>query len=426
MKIWLLAAAIILVAILSAPLFTVFGAFILYAFSAVDTDTSVIIIELYRIAEVPMLVAIPLFVFAGFMLAESQAPKRMVNLAQALFGWSTGGLAIVTILTCAVFTAFTGASGVTIIALGGMLFPVLLKENYPESFSLGVITASGNIGLLFPPSLAVILYGLFAQVSIDQLFLAGLLPGLLLIVFVGGYSVWVGSTAKVPKVPFSVSNVFTKARAAVWELPLPVIVIGGIYGGVFTATEAAAVTAFYVFVVEVFVYRDLHLTRDVPRVMKESMMLVGATLSILGLAFGLTNYLVDQQVPQMLLSLLEDKITSQLTFLLILNGFLLIVGMLMEMFPAIIVVVPLVLPIAARYNVDPLHLGIIFLTNLEVAYLLPPFGLNLFLSSLRFRKSVFQIARATMVFVVLEVMALIVITYVPELSLWLVRTVGSP
>ncbi|MEK6650026.1 MAG: TRAP transporter large permease subunit [Bacteroidota bacterium] len=426
MKVWLIAAVILLVAVLSAPLFTVFGAFVLYAFSAADIDTSVIIIELYRIAETPMLVAIPLFVFAGYLLAESQAPKRMVALAQALFGWSTGGLAIVTVLTCAVFTAFTGASGVTIIALGGMLLPILLKEGYPERFSLGLITASGNIGLLFPPSLAVILYGLIAQVSIDQLFLAGLLPGIVLILFVSGYAVWTGKVARIPKVPFSWSNIASSARSALWEIPLPIIVIGGIYGGVFTATEAAAVTAFYVFIVEVFIYRDLHLVRDVPRVMKESMILVGATLSILGLAFGLTNYLVDQQVPQMLLAMLEDRITSQVSFLLILNGFLLIVGMVMEMFPAIIVVVPLVLPIAERFNVDPLHLGIIFLTNLEVAYLIPPFGLNLFLSSLRFKKPVFHVARATMVFVLIEVAALLVITYIPELSLWLVRASGNP
>ena len=421
MNIWLIVIGLVLVAVLSAPLFVVFAGFVIYAFSTAGIDTSAIIIEFYRIAETPMLVAIPLFVFAGYVLAESNAPKRLVALAQALFGWSTGGLAIVTIIVCAFFTAFTGASGVTIIALGGMLFPILLKEGYPEKFSMGLVTASGNIGLLFPPSLPVILYGLIAQVSIDKLFIAGLIPGLILILFLGGYSVWVGKVKKVPKIPFTFSNVFAAAKTAVWEIPLPIIVIGGIYGGFFTATEAAAVTAFYVFVVEVFIVRDLHLIKDVPRVMRESMMLVGATLSILGIAFGLTNYFVDAQVPQMLLSLVESRITSHITFLLILNVFLLVIGMIMEMFPAILVVVPLILPIANRYGVDPFHLGIIFLTNLEVAYLVPPFGLNLFLSSLRFKQSVLGVARSVFIFLVLEIIALLFITYVPELSLWLIN-----
>jgi len=422
---WLVVIVVLLAAILAAPLFVVFGAFVLYAFDAAGTDVSAIIIELYRLAETPQLVAIPLFVLAGYLLAESNAPKRLVNLAQALFGWSTGGLAIVTIITCAFFTAFTGASGVTIIALGGMLFPILLKEKYPENFSLGLVTASGNIGMLFPPSLPVILYGLIAKVSVDQLYVAGLIPGLILMVFLAAYSVRTGALNKVPKIPFSVANVLKTARLAAWEIPLPIVIIGGIYGGVFTTTEAAAVTAFYVFIVEVFIYRDLHLVRDVPRVVRESAMLVGATLSILGIAFGLTNYLVDEQVPQRLLALIQSSITSHITFLLILNGFLLIVGMVMEMFPAIIVVVPLILPIAKEFGVNPLHLGIIFLTNLEVAYLVPPFGLNLFLSSLRFRKSVLTIAKAVGMFLLLEVLALLFITYVPELSLWLVGVLGT-
>ncbi len=425
MNFWLVVFLVVLAAILAAPLFVVFGAFVIYAFNAAGTNISAIIIELYRLAETPQLVAIPLFVLAGYLLAESNAPKRLVNLAQALFGWSTGGLAIVTIIVCAFFTAFTGASGVTIIALGGMLFPILIKEQYPEKFSLGLVTASGNIGMLFPPSLPVILYGLIAKVSVDQLYVAGLIPGIILMVFLAAYSVRTGAANKVPKIPFTVANVVKTARAAAWEIPLPIVVIGGIYGGVFTTTEAAAVTAFYVFIVEVFIYRDIHLVRDVPRVVRESAMLVGATLSILGIAFGLTNYLVDEQVPQRLLALIQSSITSHITFLLILNGFLLIVGMVMEMFPAIIVVVPLILPIAKEFGVNPLHLGIIFLTNLEVAYLVPPFGLNLFLSSLRFRKSVLTIAKAVGTFLLLEVLALLFITYVPELSLWLVGVLGT-
>jgi len=338
-----------------------------------------------------------------------------------LFGWMRGGLAIVTLVTCAIFTSFTGASGVTIIALGGILYPILLKEKYPERFSMGLVTASGSIGLLFPPSLPVILYGIVTKVSIDQLYLAGLIPGILFIVVLSLYSIKIGITKHVPKIPFSWRNIAKATRDAAWEIPLPFLVVGGIYGGYFTATEAAAVTAFYAFVVEVFIYRDLHIVKDIPRVIKQSMLLVGATMAILGIAFALTNYFIDQQVPQKLLAMIQSTITSQTKFLLVLNGFLLIVGMTMEMFPAILVVVPLILPIAQEFNVNPLHLGIIFLTNMEVAYLTPPFGLNLFLSSLRFTKPVFNIARSVLVFIVLEFVALLLITYIPELSLWLVN-----
>ena len=421
MSTWIVVFLLVLIALFGAPLFTVFGAFVLFAFSAIHTDTSVIIISLYQIAETSMLVAIPLFVFGGYVLAESKAPQRMVALAQALFGWMRGGLAIVTLVTCAIFTSFTGASGVTIIALGGILYPILLKERYPEKFSMGLVTASGSIGLLFPPSLPVILYGIVTGVSIDQLYLAGVIPGILFIVVLSFYSVKIGFSENVPTIPFAWKNVVKTARDAAWEIPLPFLIIGGIYGGYFTATEAAAVTAFYALVVEVFIYRDLHIFRDLPGVIKQSMLLVGATMAILGIAFALTNYFIDQQIPQKLLEMIQTTITSQTKFLLILNGFLLIVGMTMEMFPAILVVVPLILPIAQEYHVNPLHLGIIFLTNMEVAYLTPPFGLNLFLSSLRFRRPVFNIARSVLIFIVLEFTALLLITYIPELSLWLVN-----
>jgi C4-dicarboxylate transporter DctM subunit len=421
---WLVLLLLIIIALLGAPLFAVFGAFVLFAFSVINADTSVIIISLYQIADTPILVAIPLFVFGGYVLAESKAPQRVVALFQAMFGWMRGGLAIVTLVACALFTSFTGASGVTIIALGGILYPILLKEKYPEKFSMGLVTASGSIGLLFPPSLPVILYGLVTRVSIDQLFIAGLIPGILFILVLSFYSVKVGVSERVPKIPFSWSNVARAARDAAWEIPLPFLVVGGIDGGYFTATEAAAVTAFYVFVVEVFIYRDLHIFRDIPRVVKNSMILVGAEMAILGIAFALTNYFVDQQVPQMLLAMVQSAITSQTKFLLILNGFLLIVGMTMEMFPAILVVVPLILPIAQEFHVNPLHLGIIFLTNMEVAYLTPPFGLNLFLSSLRFGRPVFNIARSVGIFILLEFIALFLITYIPELSLWLVNMRG--
>jgi C4-dicarboxylate transporter DctM subunit len=424
MSVWLFIIIILLLAFLGAPLFTIIGAIGLYAFSSAGIDTSALIIDLYRIADTPTLIAVPLFTFAGYLLAESNAPKRLVDLAQALFGWMPAGLAIVALITCALFTAFTGASGVTIVALGGLLYPILLKEHYPEQFSLGLVTASGSIGLLFPPSLPIILYGFVANVSINKLFVAGLIPGLLLIAFLSAYSLRVSVKAKVPKIPFLWVNVGKALKAAAWELPLPFIVIGGIYGGAFTATEAAAITAFYAFVVEVFVYRDLHIFRDIPRVMKRSMMLVGAILMILGCALGLMNYLIDQQVPQKLFEIVQQHVSSRVMFLLILNGFLIIIGMMMEIFSAI-VSVPLILPIAAKFNIDPVHLGIIFLTNLELGYLMPPMGLNLFLSSLRFEKSIFHLSKAVIGFILMETVALLVITYVPDLSLWLVRFLGT-
>lgn len=424
-ELYFVVLALVFLALLGAPLFTIIAAAALFAFTTADISSSAVIIELYKIATTPTLIAIPLFTFAGYMLAESKSPRRLVALAQAMFGWLPGGLALVVLTTCALFTAFTGASGVTIVALGGLLYPVLVREQFPERFSLGLVTSSGSIGLLFPPSLAIILYGLISKVSVDQLFVAGFIPGLILIGTLALYSIRVGIKAKVPRQTFSWRALGTAAKQALWEVPLPILVIGGIYGGLFTATEAAAVTAFYVFVVEVFVYRDLHLIRDVPRVMVESMMLVGAVLAILGTAFGLTNYLIDEEVPQKLFLFVQEHISSRTTFLIILNLFLLVVGMMMDIFSAIVVVVPLILPIAQQFGIHPLHLGMIFLTNLEIGYLTPPVGLNLFLSGLRFGKPVLEIAKSVLVFIGLLLIALLIITYVPALSLWLVEMLGT-
>lgn len=409
-----------LLALLGAPLFTVIGAASMLAFASQGISPSAVIVELYRIGSNPTLVAIPLFTFAGYLLAESKAPTRLVSLARALFGIIPGGLAVVTLVTCALFTAFTGASGVTIVALGGLLYPMLLKEHYPEQFTLGLVTTSGSLGLLFPPSLPLILYAITGNVSINKLFAAGIVPGLLLLVCLAAYGIRQGHQLNIPRTPFTMANAVAALRAAAWEVPLPFIVVGGIYGGIFTATEAAAVTAFLVLFIEVFVYKDLHLFKDVPRVMKESMLLVGAILMIICTAMGLTNYLIDQEVPAKLFEFTRTFISSPGMFLVVLNLFLLVVGMMMDIFSAIIVVVPLLIPLAAAYHIDPVHLGIIFLTNLEIGYLTPPIGLNLFISSMRFEKRVFAVVRATLPYLGILLAALAVITYVPGLSLWLV------
>jgi len=426
---------LLLLAFLGSPLFAVIGLIAVLAFYAAGIDSSAVIVELYRLASTPTLIAIPLFTFAGYVLAESNTPRRLVALSQALFGWIPGGLAIVALVSCAIFTAFTGASGVTIVALGGLLFPILIKEQYSEKFSLGLVTTSGSLGLLFPPSLPLILYAMVASnsrtiageipaVSVDRLFAAGVVPGLLLIIILSLYSIRQGARTHVPKVPFDLKNVWQAIKDAIWEIPLPFIIIGGIYGGFFTATEAAAVTAFYVVVVEVFIYRDVQLSSDMPRIIQESMILVGAILVILGCALGLTNYLIDEQVPMKLFAWIEGFITSKVAFLIILNIFLLIVGMMMDIFSAIIVVVPLIIPIAMAYDVDPLHLGIVFLTNLEIGYVTPPVGLNLFISSFRFEKTITAVITAALPYIGIRLIALVIITYVPELSLWLVEALG--
>jgi C4-dicarboxylate transporter, DctM subunit len=420
MTVALVIIGIIAAALLGAPLFTVFGVTAATCFYFSGIDTVAIIIEMFRLVSAPALVAIPLFTFAGYMMAESNTPERLVNVSQALFGWMPGGLAIVCLVACAFFTAFTGASGVTIIALGGLLFPILQKRGYGEKFSLGIVTTCGSLGLLFPPSLPLILYGLVARVDIDQLFLAGILPGTLLIVLLGAYSIYIGFKGSTKRIPFSIKKVKETTRAALWEAPLPFIILYGIYGGIFTTSEAAAVCAFYVFVVEVFIYRDLKFTKDVPRIMKDSMVLVGGIIIILAVALGFTSYLIDEQVPMQIFHFIRQYIDSQLMFLVCLNIFLLIVGCLMDIFSAIIVVVPIILPIAKAFGVDPVHLGIIFLTNLEIGYLTPPVGLNLFISSYRFKKSIMKVYSVTLPFLLILLLGLVIITYFPALSLFLV------
>ena len=416
--------AVVLIAVGGAPLFIIFGAAALIAFHSTGTDPAAIIIEMSRLISAPTLSAIPMFTFAGYMMAESKTPERLVNLSKALFGWMPGGLALVSIVACAFFTAFTGASGVTIIALGGLLYPVLVKEKYGENFSTGLMTAGGSLGLLFPPSLPLILFGLIASVSVDKLFMAGILPGFLIMGILGFYAMRQGVKSHAARTRFEFGEVFRALKGAAFEIPLPFIILIGIYGGYFTANEAAAVTAFYIFIVEVFIYRDVHLFKDVPRIVKDSMVLVGSILVILAVAMGFTSFLVDEQIPNKIFEWIQGFVHSKWVFLIALNIFLLIVGSLMDIFSAIIVVVPIILPIAKKFGVDPVHLGIIFLTNLEIGYITPPVGINLFISSIRFKKSITHLYRVSLPFLFLLLLALMIITYWPDLSLFLIRKFG--
>ena len=420
MTTFLIGLFLLLFALFGTSLFVIIAAIALIAFYFVDIDSSAVIIELYRLASQPVLLAIPLFTFAGYLLAESKTPQRLVALSQAFFGWLPGGLGIVTLVSCAVFTAFTGASGVTIIALGGLLYPVLQKENYPEKFNLGILTASGNLGLLFPPSLPIILYGLISETSIDKLFIAGIIPGLLMVTLMSVYSVNRMKKVHSNVDPFSFQKAWESIKNAAWEIPLPFIILVGIYGGFFTVSEAAAVTAFYVLIVEVFIYKEISLTKGLPKVMKDSMILVGGILVILSAAMGLANYMIYEEIPMQILDWMKTFITSKIAFLLVLNLFLLIVGALMDIFSAILVVVPLIVPIAINFGVDPVHLGIIFLANLGIGYSTPPVGMNLFIASFRFDKPILKLYVATIPFLIILLIALMLITYIPELSLWLV------
>jgi tripartite ATP-independent transporter DctM subunit len=406
--------------LIGTPVFVVISGLTLYLFFTAGIDLSAVIIEIYRLATTPVLVAIPLFTFAGYLLSESGAPRRLIRLADALLGWFPGGLAVIALIACAVFTALTGATGLTIIALGGILLPAMTRGRYPEGFSLGLLTTSGTLGLLFPPSLPLIVYAVVAKVGIGPLFVAGLLPGALLVLLLSLYSIRIAAARTVPRTPFRTRALFSAVAECAWELPLPLVVLGGIYTGYFAVSEAAAITCMYVFVVEVVILRDIR-WRALPGIAKQSMVLMGGVLIILGAAMGLTSYLIDAEIPMRLLDLFKAHIESRWLFLGVLNAFLLAVGCTMGIFSALVVVVPLLGPIGQAYGIDPVHLGIIFLTNLEIGASIPPLGINLFIASMRFERPVLALYRACLPFIAILLLALGLITYVPWLSLALVR-----
>ena len=415
---------IILMALLGAPIFVVISAFAMVGFYVGDIPSAALVVDTYnKFANNPILYTIPLFTFAGFILAESRASVRIVNFSRAVLGWLPGGFAIVALAVCAFFTAFTGASGVTIIALGGLLYPAMIKERYPEKFSLGLLTSSGSLGLLFPPSLPIIIFGVVAETSINQLFTAGLVPGLLLVFLLSLYSMFTGVRSDVVKEKISFRQIMKTTFDAKWELFIPAIVIAGIYGGYVTLGEMATLIVVYAFIVEVLIHREIKI-RNIPLIMNQSMVLVGGILIILGSAMALTNYMIDAQVPMIILEEMQKVITSKWAFLIGLNVFLLLVGCIMDIYSALLVVVPLILPIAVSYGINPVHLGIIFLTNLEIGYSTPPVGMNLFISCFRFNKHVIELYRAAIPFIIILLIGLMLITYIPQLSLGLISILG--
>ncbi len=416
----LLTLLLIVAALSGAPLFVVIAASALLWFYFMGVDLSIVVIEMYRLASNPLLIAPLFFAFAGYVLAESGAGKRLVKLSTAIFGCIRGGLAVVALLSCAFFTALTGASGITIVALGGLLLPAMLEENYPEDFSLGLLTSSGSLGLLFPPSLPMIIYGVVAGVSIPQLFLAGLIPGILLIVMLSMYSMYKGVRGECRVISFDFQDFIDTFRETIWEILLPVVVFGGIYSGFLAVSEAAVVTVVYVLLVALLINRDVKLNQ-MPAIVVKTVVMVGSIIIILGAALAFNSLLIDQQVPSKTLLWIQDHVESKFVFLLILNIFLLLVGCLLDIYSALVIVAPLIVPLAQGYDINLLHLGIIFLINLQIGYSTPPIGMNLFIASLRFEKSVLRLGAASLPFLGILLVALLIITYVPGLSLLLVR-----
>ncbi|AOY59947.1 MULTISPECIES: TRAP transporter large permease [Desulfococcus] len=427
MSLYLLIPGLLLLTLSGAPIFAVILATAMVGFHYLEVDLSVIAIELYRIAETPVLVALPLFTFAGYLLGESKTSRRLVRLTRAFIGWMPGGPAVVAFTACALFTAFTGASGVTIVALGGLLLPALGETGYSEKFSLGLVTASGSLGLLLPPSLPLILYGIVAQqldvgrtVTFEDLFLAGIPPAILMVLLLSLYSLWANRHSPTPLTRFSGREAWAALKEAAWEVPLPLFILGGIYSGYFAVSEAAAVTALYVLVVEVLVYREISFSA-LPGIMRESMVMVGGILLILGVSLAFTNFLIDAEVPDRLFQAIQARVTDPMIFLILLNILLLVLGMLLDIFSAVIIMVPLILPVAVSYGIDPVHLGIVFLANMQIGYFTPPVGMNLFIAGYRFKKPVIELYRAALPFMAVLLAAVVIITYFPRLSLLFIR-----
>jgi len=423
----MLITIILVLALFGMPLFAVILSLALVGFYTSGIDLSVITIEIYRLTNTPLLLALPLFTLAGYLLSHGNTSHRLVRLSRAFLGWMPGELVVVSLFACALFTAFTGATGITIVALGALLYPALKRDGYSKRFSLGLVTTSGSLGLLLPPSLPLIIYAVIVQqmdleqsVTITELFLAGLYPSLLMIFFIILWSAWTNRNIVADKIPFDKKEAWAALKNASWEIPLPFLVLGGIYGGIFAVSEAAAITALYILIVQLFIYKETKLI-ELPEIAKESMLVVGGILLILGVSLALTNYLIDAEIPTQLFAWVKQHIDSPLTFLLFLNVFLLLLGAILDIFSALVIMVPLIVPLAIGYGIDPVHLGIIFLANMQLGYFTPPVGMNLFIASYRFNRPITDIYKATVPFFLVLLVAVLIITYWPALSLTLIR-----
>jgi tripartite ATP-independent transporter DctM subunit len=404
--------------LLGAPIYAALGGAALILFIAEGTPISAVPGEAYRMSTSAMLPAIPLFTLAGYLLAEGGASQRLLRLFKAIVGWMPGGVAVVVTLVLAFFTPLTGASGITILAMGGLLLPMLVRSGYRESHSIGLVTVSGSIGIFFPPSLPVILYAYYAELDLNSLFIAGLVPGVILIAAVGAWGAMRGTTNALMRSPFDVRELAAALWVAKWEVLLPVVILTGIFGGYTTLVEASAITVLYAFVIECVVFRELDLRRDVRRIVIESAAMIGGFMIILSVALGLTNYLIIAQVPSQVLAWVSALIDSPYVFLLTLNVFLIVVGALMDIYSAIIVIVPLIVPLAAAYGINPTHLAIVFLANMQLGYLMPPMGENLFLAAYRFKQPLARLYRCVLPFVGVILAVVLLITYIPGLTLW--------
>jgi C4-dicarboxylate transporter DctM subunit len=415
--------------ILGTPVFVAMAAFALFFFFRDGLPVAAVSAEVYRLISSPTLPAIPLLTATGYVLAESNAALRLLRFFKSLLGWMPGGLAIIVIAVCALFTTFTGGSGITVIAIGGLVYPMLREDGYPEGFSLGLVTGAGSLGLLFPPSLAVILYSVVAStrdqsVPADSLYIAGLIPGLLMIAMVAAYAVRRGIVLDIPRQAFSSREVLTATWEAKWELAIPVGVVVLFLSGLASLVETAAAALVFAVIVEVFITRDLHLFKTLPVALIKSSVLAGAVLILLSAAMGITSYIVDAQIPDTLVTWVQTHIESKWVFLLALNVLLVAVGCLVDIFSAIVVLAPLIVPMAAAFGVHPVHLGVIFLANLELGYLTPPVGLNLFLAASRFNKPLTSLFHYVLPFLLIMVLSVLLITYVPDLSLGILKLLG--
>ena len=423
---------LLLLAWYGAPLFTLILSVSILGFMYQEIDLTVIPIELYRLTNTPLLLALPLFTFTGYIMGESKTSERLVRLSSAFLGWLPSELVLVTLLSSALFTAFTGATGVTIVALGALLYPALIRSGYQENYSLGLVTTAGSLGLLLPPSLPLILYVVIVQqldlgqtITMEQAFLAGILPTLMMITVLFLWGIWqtrnhpLTNKSRPGKI-FNSKELLSALRDAIWEIPLPIIVLGGIFSGFFAVSEAAAVTALYIIIVEVFIYKEISL-KQLPEIIENSMTMIGGILLILACALAMTNYLIDAEIPIIIFEWIQSHVSSQITFLLLLNVFLLLLGAILDIFSAIVIISPLIVPVAINFGIHPVHLGIIFLANMQLGYLTPPVGMNLFIASYRFKKPIIDIYRSTIVMMLLLLACVLVITYVPAISLFFIQ-----